>query len=371
MLLYIIITVMVCAMSYRIVWCPKQMLPYGISRQQLLNKVCIISIFITLFLLSSLRIGMGIDYKNYVRNFHEVYVGGIVATEWGYNLLVKTIYSFFSWENYIVVFAFFAFVTIYFFLKGIYEQSTDFFMSIVLFMTLGIYFNSLNTIRYYLALSVALYSMKYVIKKEYAKFILSILCIGLFHKSAFIVIPFYFIAMIPWKKWHIAMALAGCISLVVLKDLYLDIFIMLYPSYKNTVFLNGEISVINILRCIAVVIFGALYYKKAIVSNRANRFYYNLNILALGLYTFGTFIPLVSRIGYYFTVSQIILIPNIYKSIDNKKQKKVFGIIILFCAICYFTMFLKGASANDLRLLPYDSWIFYTKGGLQCFFPLW
>lgn len=81
-----------------------------------------------------------------------------------------------------------------------YDQSVDFTLSFALFMLLGLYFRTFNTVRYYFVLAVTLYSLRYVLKREYGKFVLLILLAALFHKSVLVVIPLYLIAALPWKN---------------------------------------------------------------------------------------------------------------------------------------------------------------------------
>lgn len=328
------------------------------SRQQTMNRVCLGFIFLLLFAISAFRVDIGNDYANYIINFHEIYVGGYVITEPGYNLMVKGIYSFLGGEIYQVIFGVFAFVTILVFIYVLYKHSVNFFMSFFLFMTLGYYFQTLNTVRYYFALAFALWSMKYICKKEYGKFLIIILFASLFHKSVLIVIPIYILARIPWKMWQLGILAVAGISIPIFKDFYFDLVLLLYPSYRDTVFLEGGTSIVSILRCIAVLIFGLLYYKQAIKDHTRNRFYFYLNLGALGLYTCGSFIPLISRIGYYLTISQILLIPAILEKIENKRQKKFFTIIIIVAGILYFFAFLHSVQSISIRLIPYKTWLF-------------
>lgn len=93
--------------------------------------------------------------------------------------------------SYLPIFGLFSLLTVYFFLRAIYEQADLFPGFIFLFLMNGYYFSSFNTVRYYLALAIALYSTKYVLRGEYLKFILWILTAALFHKSVLVVIPIY------------------------------------------------------------------------------------------------------------------------------------------------------------------------------------
>ena len=172
------------------------------TRREALNMAALFSLFVILTGLAALRIDVGNDYGNYVNTFHEIYVGGYVVTEPGLNLLVRLVYFLSGGENYLLVFGIFAAATTFLFLKAMYEQSVDFTWAFALFMLLGLYFRTFNTVRYYFVLALTLYSLRYVLKKEIGKFILLILFAAFFHKSVLVVIPLYLLALLPWKKWQ-------------------------------------------------------------------------------------------------------------------------------------------------------------------------
>ena len=335
------------------------------TRRQGLNVLSLLAIFTILFLLSALRMEVGNDYETYVDTFHEIYVGGYVVTEPLFNAVVKIIFELSGGENYLLVFAVFAFVTIWIFLKVMYEQTEDFFMSFFLFMTLGIYFRTFNTVRYYFVLAITLYSFRYIFRKEYVKFILLIVLAAFFHKSVLVVIPIYLIANMKWKKWYVAVLSIGAAGMMLFQEVIMKIALELYPSYKDTIYLQTESglsgNLMSILRCVAVLGLAWLCYQESWKEDEKNRFYIKLNFLAVLLYLCGSFLPLVGRIGYYLITSQILLIPAILGSIkDEKKKKRIMAIVLIACGI-YFFMFLRSANQPGVRVLPYKSWLFFEK----------
>lgn len=175
------------------------------TRQQILNRLCLVSVFLLLFLVSALRLNVGNDYAKYVEFMHLIRCDAVVPTEFGFNWVVKILYGISGFENYLLVFAVFAFATIYLFLKAIYQQADSFPFSFFLFMALGYYFQTFNTVRYYLALAIALFAIPYVLRKEWGKFILLILLGATMHKSLLVVIPLYFLASRCWKKWQLSL----------------------------------------------------------------------------------------------------------------------------------------------------------------------
>jgi len=342
---------------------------YGTTRRQALSGACLVTIFMILFALSALRVDVGHDYKAYAVTCHEAFVGGYVVTEPGFNLLVKILYTLVGGEDFLVVFAVFAFATVYLYLKVAYEQSENFALTFFLFMTLGMYFRTFNTVRYYFALAVALYSLRYVVGKNYIRFVLLICAAAFMHKSVLVVIPIYLAAVYVSKKWHyIVLGVCG-VTFLLAKNLIMKIALILYPSYKNTPYINMEGSILSgwldnasgIARCGMVFFLCLLFYKSAIEGNRAAKIYFNLNIFAIMLYVFGVYLPLLSRFTYYLMAPQILLIPGVIGTIKDSKTKKiVIGLVVAF-GIFYFALFMRGAYNEGLRILPYRTWIFGIK----------
>lgn len=82
----------------------------------------------------------------------------------------------------------------FFFLKALHDQADWYVVSLFLLLTQGFYFNSMNSVRYYFALALAMYAQKYVLRGEYGKFILWVLLGCTIHKSVLLIIPAYIAA---------------------------------------------------------------------------------------------------------------------------------------------------------------------------------
>lgn len=345
----------------------------SIDRQGKLDQICMTALFLLLAGASALRIYTGNDYQTYISHFHDIYRGNYVVTERGFNLIVTAVYRFFQKECYLVIFGLFAFLTVGVFLKALYDQSVDFSMSFFLFMMLGAYFQTYNTVRYYFALSIVLYSMRYILRKQYIGFLVTILIASLFHKTALIVIPLYLLAAIRWKWQHLMIAGVLAVSGLFFQEQYMTLFVRLYPSYVNEeeYLASGGFSIINVLRCAVVLVFSLYVLKKnkEWYADRELRFYFQLNLGALALYLCFSFVPFLSRIGYYLNISHLFFLPALLKAMPEKVQPQVMGsrknigkreicrCLILLAGVIYFLMFLYKASAVNVRILPYHSWL--------------
>lgn len=336
-------------------------------RQRAINKLYIAGIFSVLFMVSALRFDIGNDYAQYTLTAHEAYVGGYVVTETGFNFLVKAVYTLFNRECYEVIFAIFAFVTLLLFLRTFYRDSADFSQSFFLFMMLGLYFQTFNTVRYYFALSVALCSMRYVLEKDYIRFVFFILLAALFHKSVLLVIPVYLIAAFEWKRWVFALGIFAGAVCYAGQGLILRLALLLYPSYKNTIYLEGGMSLTSVVRICAVLVLYLwfMHYMGSEFREREAckeiRFYGQLNFLAFLAATFFSFLPVVTRIVYYFSVSQLLLIPLMGKQIKDDAVKLRIKLTVLVVCVIYFALFLLQAHQAGVGLLPYRTWLFEER----------
>jgi hypothetical protein len=374
--------------------------PYSVTRQQLCNRVSLTAIFVILFSLSACRLNVGNDYAKYVEFMHLVWCDSYVPTEIGFNLLVKLVYRLSGFENYLLIFAIYAFATVGLFLAAIYDLSDEFGLSFFLFMALGYYFQTFSTVRYYLALAIALYSMKYVLRGQWGRFLLLILLGATFHKSLLVVIPLYFLATRRWKKWQLAVAALFCVSFLFLQDFYLKVVVWLYPTYEDTEYLEGGTSYINILRCAAVLIFALavlwMERRQTLMNNDTFRFYFYLNLGALALYVFCSFLPIISRIGYYLTVSHILFLPMLLRKVgaqeaasrmsfavrqaeelpieaaakdavtpDRKdaqsrlRWQQMCRAGVVAAGVLYFIMYLSRAGNDGVLILPYKTFFFH------------
>lgn len=331
--------------------------PGIITRRQMCNGILLTAIFLLLFAVSACRRYVGNDYDRYLEFFDLIALGEYVPTEFGFNAVVRIMQFLFGADTELTILALFAFATILLMLKALYDQSEDFFFSFTLFMLLTYYFQTLNTVRYYFVLAAAFYAAKYAMKEQYGKFILIILAAAAIHKSVLLVIPVYILAGREWKKWQIALMSVAAGSGLLFGDLYLKLILYVYPSYQKTSYLEGGTSVVNIIRCAGVLALSLLFYREAIKGNRQNTFFFQINILALLLYTCCPFLPEISRIGYYMTIGHVFLIPGIIRRVPQEWLRKSLKLAAIAAGALYFAVFLHRASDHLLRIVPYQTWV--------------
>jgi len=334
----------------------------GYHRVQARNLVAEAAIFCLLTGVSACRIAVGNDYWVYRDNFKLIAQGRHVSYEFGFNYIAKWMQMLFGYDNYRPIFALFSVLTVFFFVKALHDQASDYKLSLYLLMTGGFYFNSMNSVRYYFALAIALFAMKYVIRGEYGKFILWI-CLGaMFHKSILLVIPVYlvarFLATAQLKKWHYIAGSVLALSLVFGQNIYREIIFYFYPYYRDSFFDNGQLSYANIGKCLGTLALCAICYKSSLKKDLTKRFYFFLTVAGTLVYCCGSFIPEVSRVGYYMIISQIFLLPGLLADMKKGWFRTLCYIGIYAVFGLYFILLLRGMYDINVRLLPYLNWIF-------------
>ncbi len=342
------------------------------TRRKALNTLCLVSVFVILTLLAALRHEVGNDYGTYVVTCHEIFQRGYVVTEPGFNLVVRILYTLSGKEDYLLMFGVFGAAIVAIFLKVLWDQADSFAWGFFVFMTMGFYYRSFNTVRYYFALAIATFALRYLVKIDLQgmiKFFALILFAATFHKSVLIVIPMYFIARVQWKRWALALLAAVSLVAALLHNQILEVALKLYPSYRNTVYIEEVHTIIDnaapIAGCLFILVLCIVCYKDAVKDYIDNRMYFSMNIMALALYISCYWLPLITRFAYYLTTVQILLLPNLICRVkDEKKKKRVIAAVVIFCLL-YFAYFLSQATQEGVRVLPYKSWLFYDHRWLN------
>ena len=338
------------------------------SRGSLLRRSCLFLIALILMVPAILRQETGNDYLRYVEFFHLASIDAYVPTEAGFNWLAKAVYGLCGYENYLLLFAIYAVMTILVMLTVIRQQAENFCFSFFLFMMFGYYFQSFNTMRYYFALSLSLLAMTCLLRRKYAGFVILVLLAALFHKTALITLLLYPVAARRWKKRELAAAVVPGLAVLLLHEKAMELLLSLYPSWEGTVDLAAgtSISWVNIAKCLAVLLLA--YYVRADEDPETFRgrqlvMYRNSAYIGLLLYVFGWFIPEVSRICYYLTFTQIFYLPMLLSGLpeteQGRRQKKLLTILVIAAALVFFALFLRTAYRDTIKILPYKSFLFH------------
>lgn len=231
------------------------------------------------------------------------------------------------------------------------KYSTDFFMSMFLFVASTDYLSWMfNGLRQFTAVCIILLAFNFILTKKYLFAILIILFASFFHGSALLVIPFIFI--VQGKAWNkkTLLFLFGVIIAVSFVDQFTDILdtALSDTQYKNVVseWNQWNDDGTNILRVLvySVPAFISLYGKKIIDKSNDNviNICTNMSIASAGIYFVSMFTSgvFIGRLPIYFSLFSYILLPWEIKNIFSLNLKKVFNFIMILMYLIYYFFIL-------------------------------
>lgn len=323
--------------------------------------------FLVLAFFSAVRDDVGCDYYSYIRHI-EIIQEGIVDhyMEPGFQYVVRLVAKFDDNPRYVIILM--SIMTCFFYLKSIWDQSTNRLFSVFLFLTWGLYFFTFNTIRNYFAIAIVFYAIKYLLSEKKLFFIDEkiifcglILLASQFHFSVIFCLPMYFIAYyVDLKKGHIPFIILAIIIMLLAQIPLRSVAFYFYGNYEGGAFDNDRVSFFNILK--AILIIGiCLKYKKIVYADKYLKFYFNLNVLAFMLYVGVYWLPEISRIGFCLNMTVMFLLPRLIQSLKNNKSRQELSFVVIFVSLIFFVLLLNGFYSQSNRTLPYKTWLFNGK----------
>jgi hypothetical protein len=311
---------------------------------------------ISLILFAGLRYNVGVDYGAYVKIYslieRNIAFEGMVGvpSEKGYVLLVKLLLVLGAEQQ--LLFLIFAIITQIFTYKFIKHNSINIVYSILIYLCLGPFFlGGLNLIRQAAAVALFAYITKYIISKNFFKYFIYIIIGTLFfHTSLILMLPFYFFLNINYSKKKI-------LIIIILEILLSKVIIYLINLTPYKIYFIMKFN--NATNITTVFYFGISIMVYLFIQNVANNnIVKNMLLFSILLQMLGfidkSFAPeIIYRMNYYFFVSIIVLMPEMFKNIKNKNLRIAFKMVmfIAFSIIFFRTALIKGA---DYKLIPYN-----------------
>lgn len=306
---------------------------------------------IVLSLFSGIRsFRVGTDSENYTRDFRislDIYNFQFnESIEIGYQvlkylLLVLT-------HNYFWLFWLSGLIVVYCYLKIIKRYSVNYWFSVFLFLTSGVYTFFFNGLRQGLAMAVFALAIPYLIEKRF--FIYFVVCVvaSLFHTTALFMVPFYFLVNFKIKLiYKVMITFLGSLFTVRFLIAYIAEENERYKGYAQVSESAGGFLTLGFYTLISFFIFFVIYIYKIKDEQLLKLFTF---------YTVGVFfiIPIAmlganpsgpQRLLSYFTWTIVLMLPIVFKRINN--------IYITSISVFVFVIYFILATSKFSNLTPY------------------
>ena len=235
-------------------------------------------------------------------------------------------------------------ITVFFFYigsKNIIENKKG--RPFVYLMFLLLYYNmSLNIIRQFIAVSIILYSYKFIKEEKIIKYFVTVLIATLFHNTAIIGVLLYVIYLISKNKHRLLYSLAIFIILFGIMFNYNTILVILSKTgivatrYVSRYALGAKGINISFADEIIKIytLFLLVLTRKVNDKDKDYPFLCIVSIFDFLLFQIGAFVDYASRITLYFGVFSIVLTSKLV--FDSKKNKKILCILTLIIYFIYF-----------------------------------
>lgn len=310
-------------------------------------------LFLVLLFLSGFRWDVGIDWESYMNVFSGININERTEPA---NIIIKFLLFWNGYNDGGYWLWIMAFIILYFFCYSIWKLSDAPLFSLLLFICLGIFFNSLNGVRQHAAIALSVYSWQFILKRELGRFLLIIVLAMSFHMTAFLVLPLYWFGVCKFPR---NLLIAICPIFILFSFVaepvvrWLTTLIPQYTLYEESDYIMANSNILARLRSIfplILFVFCICFYYR-LSSSIKSRFILNLSLISIFCTLLFPSISLMIRIGYYFQVAFIFLIPMISKRLLFRDAVIFkFFCIIYGLSFLYFTQLSKSVA----KIIPFQ-----------------
>ena len=329
------------------------------------NRIAFIAVVATeMFLILALRAPtLGVDLDNYSGGYRYIsslsfvdmikrlrfvsaadlippysYESGYVLLNW---LLSRCGIGF---HGFLIIYAAF---TVFSHSLLIYRYSEKPWLSMAIFMSLGMYEYFFGILRQTIAVSIMLLSLQAIKEKKSLKFFGALLVAFLFHRSSIIYLPFYFLGRIRHTKKIFKLYFAGYALELALLAVSLKYAIEPILGLLGKHYALGEFKMNNLI--LLMLFIAAVAYFVTDFDKTPDDKDHNLitagYMLGIFVQIFGFYMEILSRaaIGYYL-IFAALLIPNVITKYKNSQQLAKLGTLAVYLFLFVFYIYRLRSS---------------------------
>ena len=286
------------------------------------------------------------DYLNYDWLFKHDYstkswIDVFENKEFGYAILNKISYMISS-ETFVLMLLV-SVITMYCYYKMFRNYSEDYFLSIIMLVIVDNYIISFNLMRNICACALFLLASQLIWRGKLYQYIISILMISTIHKSAVLMLPIYWILRFDYKKKKNQLVTLLVIAVLIFFVFEFDKIVwfvqrMLGYNWEENMYGVEHGSLGSLMKTIMLFMIVILLVKKVNYSDIKERVWVNGCLVNIIFQLCSYRMLMMQRIGFYFSVFFLLLIP-LLTSRTNIEKQRIYKIGITVFIFLYALLF--------------------------------
>lgn len=326
-------------------------IPQNTYTRKKVKSVFIFLITLQLIIILALRhSSVGYDLNTYINFFRAV------SVDPGYHIVNHRFEIGYKILNYIISLisgneqAFVAIISVITLIPIgviIYRYSKMPFLSYIVLISFNYYAFLFSGLRQGIAYSLVLLSYIFIKESKPFKFIVLVLLTSLFHKSALIFLPAYFIYRIKLTKRRILVYVFINSLIYMLRKPIMSFFI---NNFYDTFSIVESSSYTWLALSITIVVLAGFTYRRILEQSPDSVGLYSLLLIGISLMLFASVVNNIMRVADYYYIFIILFIPEVLYVLKKNRLILIVGYLVIIAIILIYLRFLYG---NLFGNIPY------------------
>lgn len=310
-------------------------------KEKVLYNFFYIILFILLVFIATFRPSTLSDYSEYLKFFNQTYKKVLEPGIYIIRFLSQLIS-----ESHFFFFFLLAVLGIFLKLYAIKKLSTQIRLSVILYLSTFFIYHELIQLRAGIATGFFLISLLYIYQRKLHLFLIFASLSSLFHISALIVFPLYFLKPNSFNKLlYLAgffivyfLAYMGTYLTNLVEYIPIERVLRLYYSYKNS-YPNLKVNIFSSIQLLRISLAVYLILKSEILVLKNKYAFLLLKIYIISIYLlvlFSNFAVIAFRLSQFLQVVEMITLPMLVHTFSKKYDILLSKIAIIFISFVLF-----------------------------------
>lgn len=320
------------------------------------NNIFIFIALSSLILVAGLRYYVGTDYGTY-RGIYSNAPNVILnkeTSEIGFIILCKFLHYITSDPQ--IMFLVTSIITYTCIVITLKNKSNVFELSMYLFITTYMYYSSLNVLRQWIASAIIFTGIQFLIDRNWKKYFLIVIIASLFHTSALIMIPIYFIVNHKFISKKNLIIISVFASIFIFYSGFLEVFFEFlegskYSNYQaEFIHTDRGVNILRVLVYICPILVAFVFYNNINYDfDKEVDIIMNLSLINMLMMVISYKHAYFARLCILFDPYYLLLIPKFLNLGDKKLNRIIYYVII----ISYFAFSYSLLVAGDAGVINY------------------